>query len=513
MLNWMGGRKTTGTFPAIKRARDVVAALPKGNAVAAVHALTEALEAVRNVEALTLDERYDEIQQLDIAAATHTHTLLREYLTTSRQKKLREGELWNTAYGFWSELATAYVVCVQRYAADSQGAVTFRLKVSTALARALRALRRQLQWTRIRYAAPTKELWSGLAELYSYVETGNIDEDLLIYPGENTTIKREFLKALMQSALSCDNLQPPGQDLATAVVSQFAGVFVLSKTEDVGCTHWFDLRHPQAPARTTRAPQPDADVRYFGAGPAVEALEQALAQLESMREMPPDLDLGVTVDPLFAKSILTHVYQDWSGKTQARQREREKINARITVIPGFKDIMRTLEFVVSDSLDFTEQPTAESWVVDDVSEGGYGAVIPAVAGDWVEVGSLVGVEGDVPRAWRVGIVRRVLRMAGDQQRVGVQLLGETASLVRIRREDQRHADPGVSQRLPLDFAILLSADVAKQQEVEVLVRSGAFTNLENAYMDIGKQQLVLRPRAVVEKSAACERVAFSVVKL
>ena len=152
MLNWLSGRKNADAFPTNKRARDVIAALPQNNAVAAVNAITEALEGIRGVEALTLDERYDEIHQLDAAAQTHTRTLLREYLNTSRQKKLREGELWNCAYGCWRELASAYVGCVQRYSADAQGAVTFRLKVSVALARALRALRRQLQWTRIRYA-------------------------------------------------------------------------------------------------------------------------------------------------------------------------------------------------------------------------------------------------------------------------------------------------------------------------------------------------------------------------
>ena len=513
MLNWMSGRTTAGAAPVVKRARDVIAALPQGNAVAAVKAIAEALEAINSAETLTLDERYDEIQRLDSAAVAHTHTLLREYLNTSRQKKLREGDLWNSAYGCWSELATAYVRCVQRYAADAPGAVGFRLRVAVALARALRALRRQLQWARIRYAAPSTALWSGLASLYAFVEAGNVDEAVLIYPGETTTIKLEFLKALMQSALSCENLQPPGQDLASSVVSQFASMFVLSKTPDPACTHWFDLKHPQAPARTTRAPPPDADARYFGAGPAVEALEKAFAHIKTTRELPPGLGLEDHVDPAFARSILEHVHQDWSGKTQARQHERQKINARITVVPGFKDIMRTLEFAISDSLDFTDQLNAESWVVDDVSEGGYGAVIPAVAGDWVEVGSLVGVEGEVAREWRVGVVRRVLRVDGNQQRVGVQLLSRNASLVRMRREDERQARMGVSQRIPLDHAVLLSADAASQSEIEVLIRSGSFTSLDNVYMMTGSQVIVLRPKAVVERSADCERVVFSVVRV
>jgi len=233
MLNWLSGRKAAGAAPQLKRARHVIAALPQDNAVVAVKAISEALEAVNSTGTLTLVECYDEIQRLDSAAVAHT--LLREYLNTSRQKKLHEGELWNSAYACWSELATAYVRCVQRYAADANGGVAFRLQVPVALARAVRALRCQLQWTRIRYAAPGTELWSGLANLFLFVEANPFDEAVLIYPGETTTIKLELLKALMQSALSCENLQPPGQDLASSVVSRFAPMFVLSKTSDAAC--------------------------------------------------------------------------------------------------------------------------------------------------------------------------------------------------------------------------------------------------------------------------------------
>ena len=511
MLNWLSGRKVAGAAPQVKRAQRVIAALPQDNAVVAVIAITEALEAINSAGTLTLVERYDEIQRLDSAAVAYTHTLLREYLNTSRQKKLREGELWNSAYGCWSELATAYVRCVQRYGADVHGAVAFRLQVPVALARAVRALRRQLQWARIRYAAPGAEVWSGLANLLLFVDTNQFDEAVLIYPGETTTIKLEFLKVLMQSALSSENLQPPGQDLASSVVSRYAPMFMLSKTPDAAYTHWFDLKHPQAPARTTRTPPPDADARYFGAGAAVEALQQALTHINETRALPAGLALDDNADPAFVISILEHVHRDWSGKTQARQHVRHKLNARITVVPGFKDILRVLEFAVSDSLDFSDQPNAESWVVDDVSEGGYGAVIPAVAGDWVEVGSLVGVEGEVAHEWRVGVVRRVFRIEGNQQRVGVQLLSRTASLVRMQREDERQARMGTLQQGLPDLAILLGNGTVNQKEVEVLIRSGTFTSMENVQMLDGKQRFVLRPRAVIERNAACERVAFEVV--
>jgi hypothetical protein len=111
------------------------------------------------------------------------------------------------------------------------------------------------------------------------------------------------------------------------------------------------------------------------------------------------------------------------------------------------------------------------------------------------------------------VIRRVQRVEGNQQRVGVQLLSQNAILVRMRRENEQQAQVGISQRIPLDFAILLSADAAAQPEVEVLVRSGSFTRMENVYMMAKNQLIVLRPKAVIERNAACERVAFAVVRV
>lgn len=111
MLGWQEKRGATGNG-GVKQASEVIAALPPVNAVAAVKDFTEALEAIASADGLALDDRYAEIQRLDVAALGHTRVLLREYLNTARQKKLREGELWNGAYDYWSELAAAYVKCV-----------------------------------------------------------------------------------------------------------------------------------------------------------------------------------------------------------------------------------------------------------------------------------------------------------------------------------------------------------------------------------------------------------------
>lgn len=480
--------------------------MPPDNTVIAVKDITAALENLNNADSMALSERYAEIEILDGVAVSYTHMLLTEYLDTPRQKKQRETRLWDGTYGYWSELATAYVRCVQRYAEDPGNAEDFRDKVTVALAR---ALRRQMQWTRIRYMTPPADLWVRLADLYFFVETSDVDEEVEIFSGETTSMKREFLKSLMQSSLSCENFQPRGQDLAVVVFSQFAGMFVISKVATSEHTHWFDLRHPMAPARTTRTPGPGADARYFGAGLAVSALEKTLKQLEMTRQLPAWLKAAGKVDPVLFRSVVRHVSRDWRGKTQARRNERRKHTARLNVVPGFQGILQRLGIVGGDSLDFTSLPNAESWIIEDVIEGGYGVVIPIVAGGWVEVGSLVSVEDQATHHWQVGVVRRVTLIQGGQQSVGIQLLSRHATTVQIQLEGQSAPADGDTA----GNAILLSADAADQREVELLVERGLVVGLQNVRMRDGAYQLVLRPKTILERNAAYVYAAFSVVEV
>ena len=511
MENWMGTQETADPMSLLKDTHRVIAALPADDAVAAVAQITEALSAINNSDSLTLEERYDDIYLLDAATVERTRSLLREYLQTSRQMKQRENELWNGAYNCWKELAAAYVICVQRYAADSAAAAGFHKPARVAVARAMRALRRQLHWRRIRYSAPVPSIWMGLANLFAYIESEDIEEEMLIYPGETTTIKREFLKVLVQSSLSSDNLQPPGQDLATFIVSRYSQHFVLSKTPDHGCTHWFDLKDPQPPALLKREPRSGADLRYFGAGAAVDALGEALQVIDESGKVPPDLGFTYPIDLSFLTPVLAQIYQDWSGKPLSRQHEREKSSARITVVPGFKEILDALENMAADPLDFTAKANVESWVANDISAGGFGAVIPSTSGDWVTVGSIAGIESEVVGEWAVGIVRRVQRLDDGQQRIGMQVLSRNALGVRVMREDASPVNMRLTQRMPLDDAILLTQDASAQMDVEALVKDEGRYDEGNVHMLAGRSVLLLQIQEVVEKYASCVRVRFTVL--
>jgi hypothetical protein len=246
-------------------------------------------------------------------------------------------------------------------------------------------------------------------------------------------------------------------------------------------------------------------VRFIGAGPALRELEQLRAHITYTRSVPEGLNLGPQDDYEQVLGLLKHLELDWAGKTQARRHERQKMAARITVVPGLTEIVRALEFANNDSLDFTHRQTAESWIVQDVSAGGYGAVIPAVAGDWVEVGSVVGVEGESFREWRIGLIRRVTRSEQQQQRVGVQILTQVATLVRLR-------PTGAPASVKAEQGILLSPKIDGENEAEILTPRELCAARNGLDVSVGNATHTLVPLELVEHDGDYDRMKFKVVR-
>ena len=508
MISWFG-RGTKPETPAAdsSRLQALVANLPEADSADALQEIGKQLEEMHRSTDLKVDPHFRSLDLLDGASRQHERALLLEYLATPRHKKSHEQKLWSSAYNFWRELGEGYQRCFRE--SEKAGAAKSALPIF--VGRALRALRQQLRWALLRYESAEPRVWTDMANLYRYAEEkGFTTEQIAVYPGSSGsgTAKQEYLKALMLAASSTDSLQPGCQDLTTRLVAHFAGFFVIELKPNDGCTHWIDLAAPKAPVRLVREPPPSPSVRYLGAGGALHELEQLRAHIAYTRSLPDGLDLNGNYGDELVVALLKHLEQDWAGKTQSRRYERRKAAGRVTVVPGLKEIIESLEFAYNDSLDFTHQQAAESWIVEDMSEGGYGAVIPSVAGDWVEVGSLVGVEGETFRDWRVGVIRRVTRSEQQKQRVGVQLLARASALVKLRRP----AAAAAAKATGLRPAVLLTTELQGRKDVDIALAKDLFDADENIEMVQGDEVYLLRPQETVERGPHYDVLRYAILR-
>jgi hypothetical protein len=180
------------------------------------------------------------------------------------------------------------------------------------------------------------------------------------------------------------------------------------------------------------------------------------------------------------------------------------------VVPGLKDILRTLDPSGDDTLDFSlSQPvgSGESWIVEDVSDGGYGAIIPTVKSDWIRVSTLVGLQSEASKYWGIGLIRRIVRDEQKQRHVGIQVLATAAIPVKISKSQTLSFTDADRES---ERAILLSTGPDARGEVGIVMRSGYFNRRDSLDMTVRDKAYQLTPIDVVGGGDDFEWVRFKV---
>jgi hypothetical protein len=466
---------------------------------------------MNQTEGFKVDRRFENLDLLDGAAKNHQRRLSQDYLITPRQQKFQENKLWTSVSGFWRALGDGYILCIDQQESGSGGATAVRKSLPVIVGRALRVLTLQLKWLLLRYGPVEPRLWQELARLYKFAEQkGFAEEKVAVYPGAHgeSTLKIEFLKSLMLAASSTDGLPPVKQQLAERAVAQFADAFVLSRKPE-GCTYCFDLEAPRPPVRLFRGAAASPGMIYFGAGEALAQLRHLIRQVVETGGVPKDLNLGGTYEKDIIVATLKHLELYWSDTPPARSSERRKTAARITVVPGFGEILGMLDPANSDALDFSQDQSAESWIVENVSDGGYGAIIPAVKSDWIKVGTLIGVQPEGGTHWGVGMIRRISRDEHQQRRVGVQLLSKIAIPIRLARPATASGFNAAREPGP---AMLLSTAPDSHGEVGVVMREGIFNARDSLEMMVRDKTYLLMPSRMVEGGEDFDWAKFKVMQ-
>jgi hypothetical protein len=186
--------------------------------------------------------------------------------------------------------------------------------------------------------------------------------------------------------------------------------------------------------------------------------------------------------------VLEHLEQCWSPKLSERRHARHRVKSRLTIVWGFDAILEVLRPRAAD-LDATK---FESWIVDNVSVGGFGALVPQVRGDWMRIGCLLAMQPEGGDNWLIGVIRRLSRPSLDQAAVGIQTLARAATPIELRVE--------VAGRVSSDTEIAILLDPGQiGGEVQVLLRPGAHAPGESFLFDFKGLSTVLVPTGVAER--------------
>jgi hypothetical protein len=179
-------------------------------------------------------------------------------------------------------------------------------------------------------------------------------------------------------------------------------------------------------------------------------------------------------------------------------------------VHGFKETYASVDpGELENSLDFHQDKSSESWIVENVSEGGFGAIVPQVKGDWLRVGCLLGLQTETSQYWGAGVIRRISRDEFQQRRIGIQVLSKSVIPVTLTPAGNvssfnaaRGGEPGV----------LLSTSPDKNGEISLLLREGSYSPRQALDMSVRGRNFYLMPSRLVEGGEDFDLACFKVMQ-
>jgi hypothetical protein len=487
-MKLFGGGKPDHPMAELKQARRLLEELPTQDSFKMAEELAHWIESVSTFDDFKPEYRLQLLLLIDENAQAPVRKLSREYLASVRPSKYQENRLWGVIHEYWKQAGLAYVRVVDQVIAGVKGVDALKAQLPLLLARALRSVAQRIKWQHMRYGPVDGSAWSVLNKVYAFAESRKlVAVKVVMYPAVpgDSTPQLEYLKAVIFSASSPDSLLPLEVEIAERMIGEYASRVALAASPVNENGYWIDLAQGVGPARLARVPQPvPATVRYFGARSALGELEKLIDAIQDSGAVPSSVNLGGDYDTDVVVGVLRHLASYWSPEPPERKHPRHNVKSRLSVAHGFDGVLGVLG--TSDSLDF-DTTAVESWIVENVSAGGFGAVIPQIKGDWLRVGAMLALQPEGGTNWVLGLVRRVNKGENHQARVGIQTLSKS---------------PVVSQfslGVAAEQGIVLKGAEPEHGESSIALRSGVFAPTQNLEADRNGKRHVYMPVGLVER--------------
>jgi hypothetical protein len=421
-----------------------------------------------------------------------TYELVRQqYIQNPRAGKAIEERLWDDIVGFARAMLTAYHPFVRMENPRPEEEAGFQAASAMLLARALRYVGIQVKWHFFRFQAPPSSLWSVAHQFYRLAEVGHVDADpLVLYAGPEappTSCADEFIRIQMLATLNNGNFSLRQFDWADRWLTLWSRYIQIERKYRDGI-HQFcvNLAEPTGPSKIHQAIEGDM-LRFWGVAELLVEMGNLIQRLEA-GEAPARLGLGDDARMPACLDFLKQLEILWSRERtqQSSRSERMRVSKLVQVASNLTSIFSAIRFddertmaratarhapdndeVMDMKLygyvtERTKQKLAsmqarnhayvnkaktiehDEWVVENQSEGGFGAVLPVEGHDWVRLGVLLAVRNDEQSSWRVAVIRRLNRINAEQLYAGVQILTSTPVAVSMKSlEPERNAPSAI----------------------------------------------------------------------
>jgi cyclic-di-GMP-binding protein len=501
MIVWTRAKPSEHPLADPRDAKELLGDLAKRDGVHVLPALSEYLDGIKTAGALDFKRAFEIIDELDRLGRTHHRGAMRELcLSNGKLTSFQANRIWTTVGEYLVQLAQAYQSCLAAYSGGAWGASVLRNQHLRIIARATRMRAAALTWDYLRYKTHFGD-WGELYRLFSLAASlGRESEKVVLYQnGHVTTVERELMQALMMAAGAPHGMLV-GQIDVTQHIAAYLGDYLALSANQASRPYYFDPQSQNPPTREVTGLRPPTGARRFGAGDAEREL-RALVRLADNNRFPrTDLGLQHQSEDLI-KATLHHLIRYWCNAPPDRRHPRHRKLLRISVVHGYEEVVANVGNLPASYPFVSEQ---ETWLVEDQSISGFGAIVAAPKGSWVTVGTLIAFRGD-NSCWYAGIVRRVKEEDDQARSVGVETLAQGGLGVWLYRHGAQHEEEGT-------LCVWLSGgEPSSEKEIRLLMPAAAYSPSSTRVMRVHDNQYLLTPVALLHTGADYEVVRYRVM--
>lgn len=399
-----------------KEAKRLFAELAGKDAAPALDDATILLESLHQDHLIGLEQRWSILQQMDATVVASARRFARDYAAavhTSRNEEMRQ---WHLGYDYWNQLVVSYLSCLSELPSTASK-VRDALKPELPLlyGRTLHALSTALKWLQFRYGPTGADFWQTLGKTYLDCAAAKLTQkQVVLYPDAAfTTPEREYLKALAFHASSMDSLLPQEIELGERLLDHLLPQFQFGDHERPDSVYWVDASTSQPPTRMAVKPPPAPSLRYFSPGAALDAAYAFKVQAE--QGIPAGLKLGTNYPASMVIDVLDHLASYWSPIPPQRSHVRHRVKSRMGVVSALASSYRCLAAN-------GDARVAESWLVEDVSQGGLRATAALSKDSRLAINTLLLMQPEGGNNWLLGVVRRFSRESETSASLGIETL-------------------------------------------------------------------------------------------
>lgn len=465
--------------------RRMIAELPPENSMRCMETLCNWLDTLLTSQGVPPDNLMEVTNLIDEAGQPHLAKLTRYYLQSSRLSKKEEHSLYTLAQSYLNPLVDMYEKLQDeayrrnRYSESQRALLACRL---------IQNLGKLLKWEDFRYAPTLGNVWLRLGYCYMLADAANVaDKQVMLYPTQHglTSVNREYLKVLVVQSSSLDGLLPLEIELAEQLTGVFLHLFTMSAQAEPDSAYWVDPARPIPPVRLTQQPEEVTQtLRFFKPGLAHTQLLALRRILEANGRIPEQVKLEGNPSPRSLLRVVRHLASCWAPIPPERGSQRHRVKKRATVLHGLVNIFMAFSGELAK-----REPTVEkeSWVVQNVSQGGFGAIVTQSIGEWIKLGCLIAVQPRGGDNWLLCAVRRYHRYSETGAAVGLETLGRKVVTVDL----VPHSTNGNPTRAAVPG--LCIQDGNEPGELRLVMPPNTFNLKEVLIMHYGTTRFVLQP--------------------